>query len=69
MKSEKEGKEKLKKEAGHSRLAGGRLVSKGTYLRGLSWAATIHGSLPLLARILKVYIEVLTELSHIISFG
>ena len=31
-----EGKERLKKEADHSRLAGG----KGTHVQGLSWAAT-----------------------------
>lgn len=40
-----EGKEQLRKEAYHSKLGGGGLVSKGTYTWGLSWATTRQADL------------------------
>ena len=47
-----------------SRLVGGSLISKRTYTQDLPWAK-MSRSPRLLARILKVYIEALTGLSHI----
>ena len=51
------GKERLKKEAGYSRLVGDRVNIKATY--------NMHRSLLLASRILKVHIETLTGFNHI----
>lgn len=53
-----EGKERPKKEANHSRLVGGRLISKETYIYGWSWVTVRYPNL-------KVYTEALTEFTHI----
>ena len=61
-----ESKEKLKKEADHSRLQVAALISKGAYLQGLSWAAIRQVDLLIShppANILKVYIEAITGFS------
>lgn len=60
-----EGKERLKKEADHSRLIGGRFKKQRTDIWGLSWAARQVDVRPLSTIILKVYREHLTGFSNV----
>lgn len=63
-----EDKERQKKEAGHSRLVGGKLnKQENLLLRLILGGCTMSRSLPSPARILNVYTEVLTEFSHLLS--
>lgn len=57
-----EDNERPKKEAGHPRLIGGSWINRGTYPRGLSWEGEYVSSPN---RIIKVYTEALTRVSHI----
>lgn len=62
----KEGKDKVKKEAGHSRLVGGKFnKDRNLYARLVLGTHKIRRSLYLPGRILKVYIETLTGFRHI----
>lgn len=60
-----EDEEKPKKEEEHSKLV--VLISKRTYIQGLSWAAARqeHLCIYLPFRILKLYVEALTVFRHI----
>lgn len=60
----KEGKERMKKGAGHSRLVGGSFKQRGTYIWGSSWGTTRPVDFPQLStRTLKICVEALTGLS------
>ena len=64
----KEGKERPKKEADHSRWVGGRFDKKGNlHLRLVLCGHKISRSLHPPIRILKVYIKALTGFSHVFS--
>lgn len=71
--SHKEGKESQEKEAGHSRLAGGRCNKKGVYIWGCLGQLQDEISAPT-GHILRIYIETLPGLSpvshpHVYTFS
>lgn len=65
-----EGRERLKKEAGHSRVVGDRLSKKGNlYMRLAIGSHKTSGPPHSPTRILKVYREAFTGFSHLSSLG
>lgn len=62
-----EGKEKPKRETNHPRLVVAGLISKETYLGGLSWGVARPEDFHTTCQILQVYTEASTEFSDVSS--
>lgn len=60
-----EGRDSLKKEAGHPRLVGCRFLSRGTDVQGLSWVAAGRADLHTQPPNLKSFVEASARYSHI----